>query len=372
MKAKRTFLIILFTYLFTFFGGQESACQVINDNIENRLELKMNEPLGSVTTDCTLQWKCLNHALTKKMIMYHNDQWFFFKTTQLDRYFINISDQECRDLRGVQLMVIHGEACVPDSYKIVDCVSLGNQDDVFLELDNLEPNEEYLVLIDGYLHDFCGFDIEFSDTPRGMPIDEKAISSMSATSTSDFLIALHWSVPDSITDLISRYEVYRRQELEYKSTKIYEVEQGFNSRGVPLLDYDFEDVLPDYGKYQYKIMGIGDHNRLLVSTVSKNYHHIWRADTNPLNNSQNIDSISEDPAYWLEVDLNYPKPCKLKITIFDASSQRLLKRYDFVYNAINTSFKAYIKGFKEKGIFSYRIEIVNEKSNEKRSYIMMK
>ncbi len=55
---------------------------MINDNIENRLELKMNEPRKSNTADCTLQWGCLNHALTKKLIQYHNDQWFFFKSNQ--------------------------------------------------------------------------------------------------------------------------------------------------------------------------------------------------------------------------------------------------------------------------------------------------
>lgn len=362
----------LFLLVFLFFGSLESGAQVINDNIEYRLELKMNKPLRSNTSDCTLQWACLNHVRTKKLIQYHNDQWFFFNASNSEKQYINISGQECRDLRGVQLMLIHGEACEPDGYEIVDCVSLGDQDDVFLELNDLETNEEYLVLIDGYLHDNCGFVIEFSDSPQGLPIYEQAISPMNAISNIDFLMELHWSVPDSIADLISRYEVYRRHDGEYKSTKVHEVEQGFNARGVALLDYDFEDVLPGYGKYKYKIIGVRDQGRLLISSILKNYRPTRNVDAHSKTSVESDDFISEDPAYWLEVDLNYPNACKLKITVFDASSQEMLKKYDLVYNSVNTSFRAYIKDFKDKGIDNYKLEIVEEKSNEKRSHLIVK
>lgn len=368
MKDIRIFIVVLATFLCSFFGWLQSTCQVINDNIENRLELKMNEPRQSSTTDCTLQWSCLDHVRTKKLIQYHNDQWFFFNATDSNRHFINISAQDCRDLRGVQLMLIHGEACKPAGYELLECISLGDQDDIFMKLDNLNPDWDYLVLIDGYLHDNCGFEIELSDTPRGMPVDETRAGSMNSMSTIDFLMEINWSVSDSIAEEIRQYDVYRRKDTESKSELVYQVEQGFNARGVPLLDYSFEDVLPDYGKYNYQIIGVGDNDRVLISKTDIIYSSHRRSDVS----STSQDDLTEDPSLWLELALDYPKACKLNISIFDASTQNLLMKSDFVYNSINIKFKTDIKAYKAKGIFSYRIEIVNVNTNEKRSHLIMK
>ncbi len=369
------YLSPLFILSFLIFCWVESTCQVINDNIENRLELKLNKPLLSNTTDCTLQWKCLNHTLTKKLIQYHNDQWFFFKTTQLKKYFINVSSQECRDLRGVQLMVIRGIACVPESYEILKCVSLGDQNDVFLKLDNLKPDQEYLILIDGYLNDFCAFQIEFSDTSKGFPVEDKGLVPMKFAPVTDFHFEIYWSVPNSITNLIRRYEIYRKDDFEFKSQLIHEVPQGFNTKGTPRLDYVVEDILPDFGVYHYKIIGIGDKDRFLIGNKLLSYNRppgyqkdskdtVLKMDS-PTSTLENIQS-------WLEIDLHYPRACKLKISIFDASSQKFLRRLDFNYNPSNRLFKTNIKKFREQGIFYYRIEVVHEETANKKSHLIMK
>ena len=358
VKDVSPFCILLYTNILLIFGWVDSQCQVINDNIENRLELKTNEPFQSNTTGCTLQWGCLNHALTKKLIQYHNDQWFFFKTADSDKYFINISSQDCRDLRGVQIMLILGEACKPDSYEILDCISLGNQDDVFLKLDNLSPDQEYLVLIDGYLHDNCAFEIELSETPKGLPVDDVGLVRMKSKALLDFHIEIYWSVPDTIANLVRRYEVYRRFDFDFKSELIHEVAQGFNARGLARLDYVCEDILPDYGVLHYKIVGVGDHDRLLIA---KSLTQISRP-------SRSITELKN----WIDVDLHYSKACQLKISVFDASSQYLLISRNFSYNNNHRLFSLNIEEYRKQGVFSYRVEVVNTATKEKKSHLRLK
>ncbi len=357
MKNKASFIFILAVF-FGLFMGLEADSQVINNDIEERLELSLNEPLSSNTTDCTVQWSCLNRALTAKCIQYHNDQWFFFKTTDLEKYFINISKQDCRDLRGVQIVVINGKPCEPKSYQIVSCVSLGDQNDIFITLDSLKSNEDYLVLIDGYLHDFCEFSIEFSDTPNGFPIVGKELAEMKTEQIDGLRFNISWQIPDSISKYIRRFEVYRRNKKDFKSIKIHEVELGLNSRGLPLLYYIFEDVLPDYGNYYYKIIGVGDFDRILISSSLLSY-----------NRQGEYHRLAKN---WLQLDLDYPEDCNLKISVYDAYSQSLLKRYDFKYNSSNKVFNANIKEFMDKGIFYYRIEVVDTKTMEKKSHLQMK
>jgi hypothetical protein len=365
----------IFAVYFLIFCLVESKGQVINDNIENRLELKLNEPRLSNTTDCTLQWKCLNHALTKKLIQYHNDQWFFFKSTTTEQLFINISGQDCRDLRGVQIMVIGGFACIPESYEILECISLGDQDDVFLKLDHLDTGQEYLVLIDGYLNDFCSFEIELSEIPKGFPIENSGLVPMELVPISDLHLEIFWSVPDSISNLVRQYEIFRKDDLAFNSLLIHEIPQGFNAKGAPRLDYVVEDILPDFGAYYYKIIGIGDMDRFLIAKRLLSYNRPPRYKADSISSLTNTDSSAskmENIQSWLEVDLHYPRACKLKISIYNASSQSLLKQFYFNYNPSNRLIKTNIKEFEEKGIFYYRVEVANEESGEKKSHLIMK
>ena len=40
--------------------------------------------------------------------------------------------QNCRDVRGVPLVVLTGQPCQPATYRVLSCASLGTQDDVFV------------------------------------------------------------------------------------------------------------------------------------------------------------------------------------------------------------------------------------------------
>jgi len=170
---------------------------------------------------------------------------------------LNISNQSCRDLRGVQILVIDGRACEPESYTIKKCIRLGNQDDIFITLDSLEDQKEFLLLVDGYRNDYGAFQIEFSNKPKGMPITVNGIISLRANMLTDNQLEIFWRVPDTIANLIKKYEVYRRYETEFRSEKVHTINQGFNAFGVPRKDYVVNEILADYGTFYYKIIGVG-------------------------------------------------------------------------------------------------------------------
>ena len=73
-------------------------------------------------------------------------------------------------MRGVQIVVLQGEPCHVETYEILTCVSLANQDDIYIELNSLQTQQNYYINIDGYLHDYCGFEIEVSQYAKGLSV----------------------------------------------------------------------------------------------------------------------------------------------------------------------------------------------------------
>ncbi|MBC8082970.1 MAG: hypothetical protein H7Z21_07135 [Hymenobacter sp.] len=175
----------------------EATAQVPNDNIEQRRTLQLNETISSNTTGCTVQWAAVDEKLTGKCIEYHNDQWFEFTPRTAGCYYVNISGQQCRDTRGVQLVVLTGTPGQPATYSALSCTSLGSQDDVFVTLEGLRAGHPYLLDVDGYLKDFCEFRLAVSDKPHGVP----ALALPPLTSVvpaADTLFTLRWNLTDSL------------------------------------------------------------------------------------------------------------------------------------------------------------------------------
>ena len=332
--------------------------QVVNDNIENSILLEANIPISSSTSDCTLQWSCLNHKLTKKCIQYHNDQWFHFKVANDERSYINISKQDCRDLRGVQLLVIDGQPCQPETYKIIECTSLGNHDDIFISLDGLEQDKEYLLQIDGYLHDFCSFQIEYSNNPKGLPLGDQGMTPMKINAVTDLHIEISWDVPVTIARYIKKYEIYRRYDSSYKSEKIRDVTQDKNAFGSQRLDYLIDDILPDYGTFHYKIIGANDSDRILISSTMLDVPR--------------PQALDEKVRKWVEIELTYTQDVKLKILIYDNVNYSLLYWCGFNYTSNNQIFKYNVENYLDQGIKDYRIEVERQDTNEKKTYIITK
>ncbi|UOQ97446.1 hypothetical protein MUN81_19690 [Hymenobacter sp. 5317J-9] len=230
-----------------------AAAQVSNDNIENRRVLQAEQLITSNTTGCTVQRSCVDERLTGKCIEYHNDQWFEFTPKASGRYFINIGGQKCRDVRGVQLVVLTGTPCQPATYRVLSCTSLGTQDDVFVTLDSLRAGRSYLLDVDGYLKDFCQFSLQVSRQPVGMPVSYFPPNPTRVLPTASHVVELTWTLPDSLA-AAPACRVLRREVHEYRSSEVRQVPVQRDTYGQPALTYTVTDTLPGPGTYDYQVV----------------------------------------------------------------------------------------------------------------------
>ncbi|MFC7666018.1 hypothetical protein ACFQT0_25890 [Hymenobacter humi] len=233
--------------------GPAASAQVPNDNIENRQRLRAEEVVTSSTTGCTVQRDCVDERLTGKCIEYHNDQWFEFTPATSGRYFVNIGGQKCRDVRGVQLVVLTGQPCQPATYRILSCTSLGTQDDVFVTLDSLRAGQPYLLDVDGYLKDFCQFTLQVSTKAAGMPVSYFPPNPTRVLPTASPVVELRWTLPDSL-DAAPACRVMRREVHQYRSTEVRLVPVQRDTYGRPVLEYVITDTLPGPGIYDYQVV----------------------------------------------------------------------------------------------------------------------
>lgn len=330
--------------LILLFVSEIVLAQVQNDNIENRIELPFNQPVKSNTTNCTVQWDCVDQSLTGKEVQYHNDQWFYFKPKSDGQIFINISNQECKDLRGVQLVVIDGIPCQTDSYNILACVSLASQDDIFVELPALTTGKEYLINIDGYLNDHCSFQIEWSDRGKGLPLEQQPANTGEAVMI-DSLVTLKWEVEDEYMS----YEIHRKEKDEAKSRQVGVVTHSIDSYGKSISNYSFVDTVSSNGSYRFQVIGV-DVDRmkhlLLQKTVAPHQRYF-------------------DPMTgYLKVSVRSLTKTSFKIIVYDADKSKLLFMEKVQLNNRYKELYLDVSRYIEQGIRNFRIETYNIKSKE--------
>jgi hypothetical protein len=231
--------------------------QIANDNIEERLQLDLNKPIHSSTAGTNVQWKCINKALTNKCLVYHNDQWFQFMVAKAGDYFINIAAQKCRDSKGIQVIIIEGNPCQVSSYKILECISQIRTEDVFVEVPSLKANVQYLVNVDGFLGDFCEFNIELSDKPKGLPRKDVNLDTLKIESRIEQkVVTMKWTLDEKLAQDIREFRIVRNSDV------IGAIATGRNAYGRAAKDYNFIDTLKDPGVYNYNIYGIRERDEM--------------------------------------------------------------------------------------------------------------
>jgi hypothetical protein len=253
---------MIFRVLILAFVTTGVFAQVPNDNIEERLLLHLNKPLHSSTAGANVQWNCINKALTNKCLVYHNDQWFSFVVADDGNYFINIGSQQCRDSKGVQMIIIEGDPCKVSTYKILQCINQIRTEDVFVEVPSLKAGVQYLVNVDGFLGDFCEFNIELSDKPKGLPRQDVNLDTLKVDSRIEQkIVTINWTIDDQLAKDLSVFKILRNKEV------VSEIGLGRNAYGLPINSYNFTDTLKDAGTYRYNIYGIrgSDNIPLLLS-----------------------------------------------------------------------------------------------------------
>jgi hypothetical protein len=229
-----------------------SPAQVPNNDIEQRRLLAAEEVVASSTTDCTVQWPCVDERLTGKCIEYHNDQWFEFRPPTTGIWYVNIGQQKCRDVRGVQLVALTGTPCQPATYRILTCASLGTQDNLFVPLYALAVGQPVLLNVDGYLKDYCGFTIQMSGQARGLPV-LPATNPPGVPPAMSRFITLTWHVPDSLA-AVRQCRVLRREQHEFRSREVATVALNGSALGARRADYARTDTLPGVGNYLYQVV----------------------------------------------------------------------------------------------------------------------
>jgi len=338
-KLAAIFLIIMVCHF--------SAAQVPNNDIDKRIELKVNSPAFlSNTTDCTVDWACVDESLTGKCIEYHNDQWFWFKTNQAGKYYININGQQCRDTRGVQLVVIDGVPCQPKTYKILTCTSLATQDDIFVELQALQANHSYLINIDGYLKDFCSFQVQVSTQPRGLPVQPIKDKVLTTNKIVEDVVQLEWTITEDLSEHIHAFQVFRRKDTENRFSEIKTMPHEKNTFGRSKLIYSITDTVPANGVYFYKIIAAEpDGVNLLLSETSVNY--------------SSLNHVKTNPADYITLHLDYKTGTPISLYIYDANSKRLLNKVDFSFKDQDRQLTYYIGSFKSRGISAIDVRIID-------------
>lgn len=338
-------------WLWLLIGLSNGMAQVPNDNIENRLELPLNQWHTSRTDDCTVQWGCVDKALTGKCIDYHNDQWFYFKSAPTGgTHYINIARQACRDVRGVQLVVMDGTPCQTNTYQILTCVSLANQDDVFAQLDSLRPNHTYLINVDGYLHDYCRFEIQVSGQSNGIPVNKKDMGTVKANMAGN-VVKLDWTVDEEMAAQVNEFQVFRRHQQDVRSQQVVSLPLNRNAAGSYQDTYHAQDSVSKAGLYIYKIIGLtAEGNRIMVGE--------WQ---------QMVTQKNVVNAY-VTIPLKFQKNTSVTLLIYNAAAHSLAEKTGLTLRETNQTVRYYAGYLVQKGIRTLRIKAVDNKTGQTQEF----
>ena len=328
-------------------------CQVTNNQIQNRIVLKLDSGwFASTTAQANVEWDCINKALTNKCLIYHNDQWFSLKPEVPGPLFLNVAHQTCKKLYGVQVVVIEGDPCQTSTYRLKECIPFTNQSDFFIRLDSLIAGQEYLINVDGYLGDFCSFQIAFSSSFQGIPVTGSVLNINSTITQKDSVVTIDWTIPDSLSNDLKEFEVFRKRANE-KSGRVISNPMNRNAHGVAQTNYQFTDTLRENGEYDYSIFGRTEDNVLLLSRQELSYR-----------------GISKPPPfrenYKRQIDYFVRRNGLVAIHVMDALTEKRLfstsRRSVKVKNTVIIDFKQ----FAVEGVRNFTVII--DSKDEKQSY----
>lgn len=348
MNAARSTKLFIFLLLHAVLP---SAAQVFNNSIHNRSELLLNTPFISSTANNTVEWNCINKSLTQKCLVYHNDQWFHFTPQTSGKLYLNLSSQACRDSRGVQMIVIEGNPCEIQTYRILKCIPKIYQDDVFIELDSLKEKTLYLVNIDGYLGDFCRFEITLSDEPKGLPQQSNQAKILNLqTEEAEHGIQLRWQVTDQQLEEIEHFEIYRHKSGEIKSKLIAKSSTRSNALGKHDRSYFYMDTVYSAGTYHYKIIGVTSHDRFSLDGSMISFQPF-------------VECIAEIP-------LTFGKKGSLQISIMDPDHSKTLHTFSYEYLQ-NQSLPIDLSEYAIKGVKRFWIKVRHERLGEVKMFAFL-
>jgi hypothetical protein len=334
---------------------QTSFGQVVNNDIHERFTLVLDAgPITSATNFATVEWECINKSLTNKCLTYHNDQWFRFRVQSSGKYYLNLSSQHCRDSRGLQAVVIEGNPCEISTYKILHCIPQILQQDVFIALDSMKSNVDYLLNIDGFLGDYCTFKIALSSAPQGFSFNSKNLDTVKVSAKRvDDIINLTWSASQSLVNEIDEFEIYRIERNSKTPDLRGKVLVETNTVGVARSTYFFSDSLVTEGNYVYEI--VGRFKQGLKQILNR--HSITFAKEK---------SSSERT---LEIFLDYKNGTNIRMLLLDKKRDQILKQSTFEFiRTQDANQKINVKRYLDLGITNFIVRVINLKTHRAIDY----
>jgi hypothetical protein len=335
--------ILKYYLLFLFFLISKISFSqaVINDSINKRIKLLVNSGFySSSTADCTVEWNCVQKEKLRSVITFHNDQWFSFSPKNQGDFYLNIKHQLCKANRGVQVLVIEGEACVPSTYEYLKLHSMLSTEDITYHAKDLEINKEYLISIDGLLGDQCSFEIGISDTVPTNVIHSLPIEIEGSSKREEDIIRLEWKANMFLADTNFRFIVYRKignaalKEIESYSNDSY----TFGKHEKNFVKTDTLKIAEDY---QYVIVGEANSgNKYLYKSF---YFH-------------NAYSIKTDSKFTYFFKSGFKGKREIHFKIINADNEQLLAATS-EKNEQNRNYKLGLHRYYQKGIRRFRIVI---------------
>lgn len=349
---------ILFNMLWLLIACAAQA-QVNNDNVANRIRLEPDAPpLPSTTASSTVEWGCLNQALTGKCLIYHNDQWYSFQVSEPQSYFLNISGLTCRNSNGIQIILIEGNPCETKNYKVLHCIRQIKNEEVFIPLGMVVANMTYLIEIDGFDGDYCDFDIQIARRPFGLPMKfeetDRTDLGVSTGTQKDSVVDVAWKVPAGRLDQIDQFRVYRLKEND-----IIRLERALpasrNAYGKASESYHLQDTLPLPGDYLYRVYGYSPHEQ---PTLLKEVRISYVVAKKPPPVSQRINI---DPPFMQKVEY--------AVRLYEGQQLTILHAINGVYDpAQPVPVSIDMKEFLVAGHRSFMVVLINKATRETIEY----
>lgn len=350
------FKVLLVVWFIARLSSLPTTAQIVNDGIQNRSELILDgDYISSSTNYNSVEWACVNKAMTHKCIEYHNDQWFTFSVPASGKYYLNISSQVCRDARGIQALILEGNPCEIKTYKVLQCIAQIRQQDIFIELDSIKSNEKYLVNIDGFLGDFCTFNIQLSSKPGGLNLHAENLDTLKFTThLMDKMVTLEWEVEQRMANELKGFEIQRRYNRNLKPAVIGNVWIERNALGTAQVKYSLSDTVSTDGMYYYDILGIFDDGvkEILSQQILKFYS-----------------PPKPRPLLTLDVSLDYKKGTPVLVLVMNKGNGKLLKKLSFEFNKMyNAEYSIPVEMYAAMGIRIFLVRCVNQRTHEEIDY----
>lgn len=326
--------------------------QVINNAISERIFVGVNQPpLSSTTARSTVESDCINKKLTAACLIYHNGQWFSFAVPMDGTYYLNVGDQLCKRKLGIQVLLIEGDPCAVDSYKVMRCIPKLTGEDTYVVLDSLKSDVSYLLNIDGFLGDYCEFSIQVADHAAGMPQQERHYEDSRADiELSDSIIAITSQLSTEDVRKISSIRIYRRY-LDGAFFLLDSIMPGRNNAlGEFITDYSFYDTLHWIGAYTYKVYGVRHDSRELLMLGQRQILYFGEG--------------NRGEVYSVELPRALDRGKPITVRLINPPSGKVLETYTRYMQSKRAKVQVNFAKYLEAGYRDFVLELSNEASDK--------